>query len=84
MKIVAKIFTILALISGIATCLLLFGIPTLIVAAIALNKMKKATCKKDIIVVAIFSIICCNPIGGIAMLLTKDADYAAVEAPVEE
>lgn len=87
MKIVAKIFTILALIAGIISCLLLVGIPILIVAAIALKKMKTATCKKDMTVIAILSIIFGNLVGGIAMLLTKDSDYAtveAVEAPVEE
>ena len=84
MKTVANIFTIIALIGGICSAIVLVGIPMIIVAAIALKKMKNATCKKDMTVIAILSIIFGNPIGGILMLLLKDSDFAAVEAPAAE
>ena len=78
MKTLAKVFTILGIIGGA-----IFIYP-LIVGLISLKKMKNATSKADIKVWAIINLIFCSLLGGIFMLLTKDADYAAVEAPAAE
>ena len=73
MKTAAKIFTIIGMVCGAITILpLIFG-------GLALSKMKKATCKKDLTLWAVLSIIFCNPIGGVLMLLLKDEDFAPAE-----
>ena len=73
MKTAAKIFTILGMVIGA------LAIYPIIVGLLALNKMKKATCKKDLTVWAIANLILCSPIGGILMLLLKDEDFAPAE-----
>jgi len=78
MKTLAKVFTIIGAITGA------IAIFPLIIGLISLKKMKNATCKADIKVWAIITLLFCNVLGGIFMLLTKDEDYAAVEAPAAE
>ena len=73
MKTAAKIFTIIGMVCGA-----LFIVP-LVIGALALSKMKKATCKKDLTIWAIVNLIFCSPIGGILMLLLKDEDFAPAE-----
>ncbi len=73
MKKAAKIFTIIS----IVLCFL--NIVTPVIGFITLSKMKKATCKKDLTLWAVLSIIFCNPIGGVLMLLLKDEDFAPAE-----
>lgn len=78
MKTLAKVFTIISAITGA------IAIVPLIVGLISLKKMKNATCKADIKVWAILGLFLGNFLGGLFMLLTKDEDYAAVEAPAAE
>ena len=73
MKTAAKIFTIIGMVCGA-----LFIVP-LVVGALALSKMKKATCKKDLTVWAILNLLFCNLIGGVLMLCLKDEDFAPAE-----
>ena len=73
MKTAAKIFTIIGMVCGAITILpLSFG-------GLALSKMKKATCKKDLTVWAILNLLFCNVIGGVLMLCLKDEDFAPAE-----
>lgn len=73
MKTAAKVFTIIGMIAGF------FTIVAPVVGFLALNKMKKATCKKDLTVMAVLNLIFCNLIGGVLMLLLKDEDFAPAE-----
>ena len=71
MKTAAKIFTIIGMVAGA-----LFIVP-IIVGALALKKMKTATCKSDLTVMAVLNLLFCNLIGGILMLCLKDSDFQA-------
>ena len=73
MKTAAKVFTIIGIVVNFWT------IVAPIVGILALNKMKKATCKKDLTVMAVLNLIFCNLIGGFLMLLLKDEDFAPAE-----
>ncbi|MBQ7847601.1 MAG: hypothetical protein IJ344_04870 [Clostridia bacterium] len=73
MKTAAKLFTIIGIVVNFWT------IVAPIVGILALNKMKKATCKSDLTVMAVLNLIFCNLIGGILMLLLKDEDFAPAE-----
>ncbi|MCM1259784.1 MAG: hypothetical protein NC182_02415 [Prevotella sp.] len=46
-----------------------------IVGAIALNKMKKATSRDELTGIGIVTLLFCNLLGGIFLLCTKDEDY---------
>ena len=57
-------------------------IPTLIpiiVCAISNRKLKKATCKKDILVIAIITLLVGNLISGICMLCMDEDDFIVNE-----
>lgn len=70
MKTAAKVFIILGMIGGAITILpLIFG-------GITLSKMKTATCKKDMTVWGILSIIFVGLIGGILILCVSDEEWA--------
>ena len=70
MKTAAKIFIILGMIGGaIAILPLIFG-------GITLSKMKKATCKSDMMVWGILDIFFVGLIGGILILCVSDEDWA--------
>ncbi|MBP3333272.1 MAG: hypothetical protein J6M35_04410 [Clostridia bacterium] len=74
MKTAAKIFIIIGMVVGFWSILpLIFGF-------IALNKLKKATNKSDIIVAAVLALIFCNMIGGILMLCIPETEFAVPEA----
>jgi len=73
MKTAAKVFTIIGIIVGF------LGIVPPIVGFLALKKMKEATCKSDLTVMAILNLIFCNMIGGILMLCLKDEDFQTQE-----
>lgn len=73
MKTVAKVFIILGM---IFQCYMIFPV---ILGAIALSKMKKATCKADFGTGwAIVTLIFVNIIAGIILLVMKDEDYAKI------
>ena len=83
MKTAAKVFIILGMIFQFY---LIFPI---IVGAIALKKIKTATKKSDLTVMAILTLFLCNTIGGILMFCIKEEELApavaeAVEVPTEE
>ena len=70
MKTVAKVFIILGMIVGFWTILpLIFG-------GITLSKMKTATCKADMTVWGVLSLLFCNLIGGILVLCVSDEEWA--------
>ena len=70
MKTLAKVFIIIGMVVGFWSILpLIFGI-------IALKKLKTATKKDDLTVTAILTLIFCNILGGIFMLLIKDEELA--------
>ena len=73
MKTAAKVFTIIGMVASFWT------IVAPIVGFLALRKMKTATCKKDLTVMAVLNLIFCNLIGGVLMLLLKDEDFAPAE-----
>ena len=66
MKIAAKVFIILSMIG------LCFLIVPIIVGAIALHKLEKATSKNDLIVIGVLTILFCSVIGGILMLCMSE------------
>lgn len=70
MKTAAKVFIIIGMVCG---CVAIFPI---IVGAIALKKLKTAQTKSDLTVMGIVTLLFCNVIGGILMLLIKDEDLA--------
>ena len=73
MKTVAKVFIILGMIFQF------YMIFPIILGAIALSKLKKATCKDDFGTGwAIVTLICVNLIAGIILLVMKDEDYAKI------
>ena len=68
MKTAAKVFIIIGMIVGFWSILpLIFGF-------IALKKLKTATKKDDLVVTAILTLLFCNILGGIFMLLIKDEE----------
>ena len=70
MQTVAKVFIIIGMVVGFWSILpLIFGI-------IALKKLKTATKKDDLVVTAVLTLLFCNILGGIFMLLIKDEDLA--------
>ncbi len=71
----AKVLIIISMICGF-----IFIFP-LIVGIIALNKMKTATVAKDLTGMAIVTLLFCNTISGILMLLFKDSDLPANATP---
>ena len=73
MKTAAKIFTIIGMVVG---CWMIVPI---IVGILSLNKMKTATCKSDLTVMAILNLLFCSMLGGVFMLLIKDEELAAIE-----
>lgn len=73
MKTAAKVFTIIGMVCGA------LAIVPLVIGLLALKKMKSATCKSDMTLWAVLTLIFCSPIGGILMLLLKDEDYAPAE-----
>ena len=73
MKKAAKLFIVIGIILGFPLIL------PLIVGIIALNRLKKATCKDDIKLIAILTLFLCNIIGGILMLCLKDEDFTSSE-----
>ena len=66
---VAKIFIWLGMISG---CFLIIPI---ICGAAVLADIKKAKCKDDILLGALFTLIFCNTIAGIILLTLNDKDF---------
>lgn len=77
MKTAAKVFTIIGMVVGFWTII------PLIVGFIALNKMKKATKKDELVVIAILNLLFCNIIGGILMLCLKDEDLVPPATPAQ-
>ena len=81
MKKAAKIFIIIGMIFGACTILpLVFGF-------LALNKLKTAKSKDELIVWGVLTLLFCSLIGGILMLCLTEKDFvdaAAVEEPKEE
>lgn len=79
MKIATKIFLIIGIISYAICSLFLIGILPLIFNIIALVKLNKATCKKDVAPVwAILTILLgWNFFPGLFMFFLKDEDFAA-------
>jgi len=70
MKTAAKVFIIIGMVIGFWTILpLVFG-------GITLSKMKNATCKEDLTVWAVLTLIFCSLLGGIFLLCCKDEDFA--------
>ena len=69
MKLAAKIFTIIGMVTGV------MAIIPVIVGFLALKKMKTATCKKDLTVMAVLNLIFCNMIGGILMLCLPESEF---------
>ncbi len=69
MKKTAKIFIVIGIVLGLP---LIFPA---VVGGIALNKLKKATCKDDIKLISILTLLLCNIIGGILMLCLKESDF---------
>lgn len=68
MKTAAKIFIIIGMIVGFWSILpLIFGF-------IALKKLKTAKKKEELTVTAILTLLFCNILGGIFMLLIKDEE----------
>ena len=80
MKTLAKVFIIIGM---IVQCYLIVPI---IVGIFALKKLKTATKKSDLTVMAILTVIFCNVIGGILMFCIKEEDLApaAVAEPTTE
>lgn len=80
MKTAAKVFIILGM---VFQCFLIFPI---IVGAIALKKLKTATTKSELTVIAIVTLLFCNLIGGILMLCIDEKELAApvIEPAAEE
>ena len=81
MKTVAKVFNWLTIgfCSFFILIFILFGIlfffiPSIVVCAIANNKLKTATLVKDLLPLAIVTLILGNMISGIMMLIMKDED----------
>lgn len=70
MKTAAKVFIIIGMIFTF------YLIVPVIVGAIALNKMKKATSRDELTGIGIVTLLFCNILGGIFLLCTKDEDYA--------
>lgn len=68
MKTTAKVFIIIGMVGGAVAIL------PLVVGLIALEKLKTATCKADIIVISILTLFF-NPIAGIIMLFLKDKHF---------
>ena len=75
MKTAAKVFIILGM---VLQCWMIFP---LIIGIIALKKMKKATSKSELTVIAILTLLFCNTIGGILMLCLPESEFAAAPAP---
>lgn len=90
MKTAAKVFLIISIVlSGILAltyliltfinlaylAAMIVAIIPIIVDSIALKKMSEATCKKDIIPIAIVALIFGGFLGGLFLLLTDDSDY---------
>ncbi len=71
MKKAAKIFIVIGIVLGLP---LIFPA---VVGGFALNKLKKATCKDDIKLIAILTLFLCNIIGGILMLCLKEGDFVS-------
>ena len=69
MELAAKIFTIIGMVTGV------IAIIPVIVGFLALKKMKTATCKKDLTVMAVLNLIFCNMIGGILMLCLPESEF---------
>lgn len=73
MKTAAKVFIIIGMIVGaIAILPLVFG-------GITLSKMKTATCKDDLTVWAVLTLLFCSLLGGIFLLCCKDEDFSPAE-----
>ncbi len=70
MKTAAKVFIIIGMIVGA------IGILPIVFGAITLSKMGKATCKDDMVVWGVLTLLFCSLLGGIFVLCTTDADYA--------
>lgn len=81
MKTCAKIFIIIGMISG---CIAIFPI---IVGALALNKIKQARSKDELVTMGIVTLLLCSTLGGVFMLLIKDEELNEVvvtDVPKEE
>ena len=77
MKTAAKVFIILGMIFSFYMILpLIFGF-------IALKKLKTATKRDELTVIAILTLLFCNVIGGILMLCLKDEDLAPAVVEAE-
>lgn len=70
MKTAAKVFIIIGMV-----CTFYLIVPV-IVGAIALSKMKKATSRAELTGIGIVTLLLCSLLGGIFLLCTKDEDYA--------
>ena len=70
MKTAAKVFIILSMI------FLFYLIFPLVVGIIALKKLKTATSKSELTVIAIITLLFCNTIAGILMLCLSEKDLA--------
>lgn len=70
MKTAAKVFIIIGMVFTF------YLIVPVIVGAIALSKMKKATSRDELTGIGIVTLLFCNILGGIFLLCTKDEDYA--------
>ncbi len=73
MKKAAKLFIIIGMVLGFP---LIFP---LIVGAVALKKLNTATCKDDIKMTAILTLVLCNVVGGALMFCLKDEDFTSSE-----
>ena len=70
MKTAAKVFIILRMIFGF------WMIIPLVVGIIALNKIKTAKTKNDLVAMGVVTLIFCSLLGGIFMLCISDQDLA--------
>ncbi len=90
MKTAAKVFLIIGLVFSsillLISFILVFYLPFSIILIIwdiisilitcgSLNYLNKATCKSDLITIAILTLIFCNLIAGILMLCCQDSDF---------